>query len=425
MAEALAAAAAEEAVAIVALDEQADWIDSLDKRLSIFDWLRDEQGEVVAVAVGRIPVEEMPDHPALAHAAEGSRTMSWTPGSWRSRPAKQLPHYPDPLALANVESRLASAPPLASVADIKRLTARLAEAAAGRAFLLQGGDCAESFAEFGANKVRTIFNLLLQMEAMLAADGRNHIVPLARIAGQFAKPRSAATETIGDTHPALLSRRHRQRPRLRCAQPHARPRAHAAGLAPVEGDAGADQGLLGGRLCRPRRDRPQRARAPRPARRAPARRRPGGPGVDVFTSHEGLLLNYEQALTRWDEESESWWATSGHLLWIGDRTRQLDGAHVEYASGVRNSIGLKCGPSLGADELLRLIERLDPDNVPGRLVLIGRFGARETGRHLPALMQATRQAGKPGAVDGRSDARQHRRRRRRSRPASSATSSRK
>src|SRR4029453_15608193 len=116
-------------------------------------------------------------------------------------------------------------------------------------------------------------------------------------------------------------------------------------------------------------------------------------GVDVFTSHEGLLLNYEQALTRWDEESESWWATSGHLLWIGDRTRQLDGAHVEFASGVRNSIGLKCGPSPAADDLLRLVERLDPDNAPGRLVLIGRFGARETARHLPALMQATQRAG--------------------------------
>ena len=338
--------------------------------------------------------------------------MSWTPGSWRHLPARQMPDYPDPLALANVESRLASAPPLARIADIRRLSERLAEAAAGRAFLLQGGDCAESFAEFGANKVRTIFNLLLQMEAMLSADGRNHVIPLARIAGQFAKPRSAATETIGDvTLPCYrgdivngpeFDAGSRTPDPERMLQAHRQSKVTLELIGAFSAAAYADLDEI---------DRSARARLGLHAERRRAANK-ADTGTHIFTSHEGLLLNYEQALTRWDEESESWWATSGHLLWIGDRTRQLDGAHVEYASGVRNSIGLKCGPSIGGDDLLRLIERLDPDNVPGRLVLIGRFGARETATASAGADAGDAASGKPGAVDGRSDARQHRRRRR-------------
>ncbi|WP_129793104.1 3-deoxy-7-phosphoheptulonate synthase class II [Sphingosinicella sp. CPCC 101087] len=318
--------------------------------------------------------------------------MSWTPASWRERPARQMPSYPDLGALAQVESRLASAAPLARVADIRRLSGLIAEASAGRAFLLQGGDCAESFAEFGANKVRTVFNLLLEMAAMLSADGGREVVTVARIAGQFAKPRSAATETVGEiTLPAYrgdIVNGAAFDPLSRTPDPERMLQAHRQSKVTIEllhafsAAAYADLGAI--RLS-------AQARLGLGSERG--RWGEEAPQPRVFTSHEALLLHYEQALTRWDEESESWWATSGHMLWLGDRTRQIDGAHVEYASGVSNPIGLKCGPSLSADELLRLIDRLDPDNRPGRLVLIGRFGAKAAADHLPALMRATRQAG--------------------------------
>ena len=320
--------------------------------------------------------------------------MSWTPTSWRLRPAAQLPNYADAGALAQVESRLASSVPLVPVAEIAQLRRQLADAASGRAFLLQGGDCAESFAEFGANKVRTVFNLLLQMAAMVAASGPDRVVTVARIAGQFAKPRSAPTETIdgltlpsyrGDIvngaafdaasrapDPERMLRAHRQS-RVTLDLLRAYGAAAYADLARIRRSARERLGLAG---VSPTADE----ESPSPVR--------------LFTSHEALLLHYEQALTRWDEVTEGWWATSGHMLWIGDRTRQLDGAHVEYARGIRNPIGLKCGPSLKSDELLRLIDRLDPHDEPGRLVLIGRFGARGAARHLPALMRATRAAGR-------------------------------
>jgi 3-deoxy-7-phosphoheptulonate synthase len=313
--------------------------------------------------------------------------MSWRPNSWRGHVAAQTPVYPDPDAVARVEQRLRQTPPLAKAVDILHLRALLAQVAAGRAFLLQGGDCAESFAEFGADKVRMTFNLLLQMGAMLGADGGREIVHLARIAGQFAKPRSSQTETIAEVTlpsyrgdavngPAFDPLERRPDPkRLLAAHRQAQVTVEllaaysAASYADLPAIMRAARGRLG--LAEP-----MAAQAvPRP--------------VSTFTSHEALLLNYEEALTRFDEASESWLATSGHMIWLGDRTRQLDGAHVEFARGVGNAIGLKCGPSLGADELLRLIDRLDPDNRPGRLVLIGRFGAEHIAVHLPSLMRAT------------------------------------
>lgn len=296
--------------------------------------------------------------------------MSWSPDSWRGRPAVQAPIYPDAAALARVERRLRASPPLVQAADILHLRALLARVAAGQAFLLQGGDCAESFAEFGADKVRMIFDLLVRMGAMLGAEGDREIVHLARIAGQFAKPRSSATETVAGTTlpsyrgdavngPAFTVRDRTPNPKRQLA-------AHRQARATV--------GLLAAYSSA------SRAGAPRPA--------------GIFTSHEALLLDYEEALTRFDEAGRCWLATSGHMIWIGDRTRQLGGAHVEFARGVANPIGLKCGPSLGADELLRLIERLDPGNRPGRLVLIGRFGAARIAAHLPPLMRATAAAGR-------------------------------
>jgi 3-deoxy-7-phosphoheptulonate synthase len=317
--------------------------------------------------------------------------MSWTPQSWRDHPAAQLPVYPDAAALATVESCLASAAPLTAIADSARLTAALGEVAAGRGFLLQGGDCAETFAEFGADKVRVTFNLLLEMAAMIRASGHDNVVKVARIAGQFAKPRSAGSETIdGITLPTYrgdivngpgFDAASRTPDPMRMLEAHRQAKVTIDLFTAYAGAAYADQSDI---------HRIARQRLGLCFDHAPSSPESG----QVFTSHEALLLNYEQALTRWDAASERWWSVSAHMLWLGDRTRQLDGAHVAFASGIANTIGVKCGPSLEADELLRLADQLDPDNVPGRLVLIGRFGAEEAERRLPALMRATRAAGR-------------------------------
>jgi 3-deoxy-7-phosphoheptulonate synthase len=319
--------------------------------------------------------------------------MGWTPLSWRHHPAQQLPTYPDTLALDAAESCLEASAPLASVTESRALTAKLAEVAAGNGFLLQGGDCAETFAEFGADKVRRSFNLLLQMAAMIRSAGCGEVVKIARMAGQFGKPRSAATETIGDvTLPTYrgdivngpeFDEKSRTPDPLRMLEAHRQSKVTIDLLKAYSAAAYADISEI---------HRAARRRLALGFEHAAPQGDIGRP-VEMFTSHEALLLNYEQALTRWDELTERWWATSAHMIWIGERTRQLDGAHVEYASGVANTIGVKCGPGVEPDDLLRLIDRLDPDNQPGRLVLIGRFGAAAAPERLPALMRATRQAG--------------------------------
>jgi 3-deoxy-7-phosphoheptulonate synthase len=313
--------------------------------------------------------------------SEGTDAMSWSPQGWRDRTAAQLPVYGDAAALDRVEKRLAAVPPLVAVSDIIHLRALLAQAAAGHAFLLQGGDCAESFAEFGADKVRMTFNLLLRMGALLRADGNREIVHLARIAGQFAKPRSSLTETIGGTTLPSYRGDAVNGPAFDLASRTPDPRR----LLDAHRQAQVTIGLLKAYAAASYADLPKICRALGVDEHV----RP----VSMFTSHEALLLNYEQSLTRFDEASDSWWATSGHMIWLGDRTRQLDGAHVEYVRGIANPIGVKCGPTLRVDDMLRLIERIDPDNKPGRLVLIGRFGAANIAAHLPVLMRATRRAG--------------------------------
>ncbi|WP_420822370.1 3-deoxy-7-phosphoheptulonate synthase [Sphingomonas ginkgonis] len=326
--------------------------------------------------------EEAPEKKRRVRFADHQSPSDWTPVGWRERRAEQQPDYPDAGALQRVERRLAGSAPLVEVADIIHLRASLSQVANAQGFILQGGDCAESFAEFNAEKVRTTYKLLLQMGALLRSATAGEVVHLARIAGQFAKPRSAGSETIGGVtlpsyrgdavngpaftaasrtpDPRRLLDAHRQA-QVTIELLHAYASASYADLAELHAETGLEGPL-----------------------------RP----VSMFTSHEALLLNYEQALTRWDAPSESWWATTGHMLWIGDRTRQLDGAHVEFCRGVANPIGLKCGPSLKVDELLRLVERLDPENRAGRLVLIGRFGSAKVAEHLPELMRATRRAGR-------------------------------
>ena len=358
--------------------------------ISIFDVITSSDGQPIAYAIGRVAaadaasaVEQLPAHLSGKHPEEPLTTHEgWSPDSWRARPAAQMPAYPDAGALTRVEARIATSDPLVSIQDIIHLRASLARVAQGKAFLLQGGDCAESFAEFGADKVRTTFNLLLEMGALIRARSGGDVVHLARIAGQFAKPRSSDNETVGGVtlpsyrgdavngpaftpasrtpDPRRLLDAHRQA-QVTIELLHAYASASYADLAEIQKRVG---------LAEPARP------------------------VAMFTSHEALLLNYEQALTRFDEASESWYATSGHMIWIGDRTRQPDGAHVEFCRGVANPIGLKCGPSLDIDAMLRLMDILDPDNKPGRLVLIGRFGAEKIAEHLPRLMRATRDAGR-------------------------------
>ncbi|HEX5182385.1 MAG TPA: 3-deoxy-7-phosphoheptulonate synthase [Allosphingosinicella sp.] len=376
--EALRRARDEEAIAVIAGP-----LPQLDRRLTICDLIRAPDGSAVAHAVGRVAAADCAESVRGPEAAaRGAGAPDWSPSGWRLKKAEQLPVYPDAGALARVERRLEASPPLVSVADIMTLRASLARVASGEAFILQGGDCAESFAEFGADKVRDTYSLLLRMGATLRAGGGAEIVHLARIAGQFAKPRSAREESVDGTTLPSYRGDAVNGPAFTAAARTPDPRR----LLDAHRQAHATIDLLNAYAGASYADLPAIHRAVGLA--APPR------PVAMYTSHEALLLNYEQALTRYDEASESWWAMSGHMIWIGDRTRGLDGAHVEYARGVANPVGLKCGPSLSADDLLRLIDRLDPDNRPGRLVLIGRFGAGKVAAHLPALMQATRRAGR-------------------------------
>jgi 3-deoxy-7-phosphoheptulonate synthase len=286
----------------------------------------------------------------------------WYPTSWRSRPARQMPTYGDAALLHLVEGRLADASPVIMIDDAARLRTAMAELASGHGFLLQGGDCAESFDDPVAEQVAGIAGLFDAMAAPLRARISGPLVEVARIAGQFAKPRSAEIETHdGRSLPAYrgdIVNGIAFDNATRTADPQRMIRAHMQSV-------GTAASLAAAR----------------------------GSGPLIYTSHEALLLPYEEPLTRRDRNGR-WWATSGHMLWLGDRTRQLDGAHVEYLRGIENVVGVKCGPALGADELLRLIERLDPQGRPGKLVLIGRFGARKIGQLLPSLMRAVKAAGR-------------------------------
>ncbi len=341
---------------------------------------------------------------------------SWTPESWRQKPIEQNPSYPDEAALNAVEAELASFPPLVFAGEARELKRDLAEAAAGRAFLLQGGDCAESFAEHGADNIRDFFRVFLQMAVILTYAGGCPVVKVGRIAGQFAKPRSANTEKQGDVElpsyrgdiindiaftpearipdPQRLLKAYRQSAAtLNLLRAFAQggfadlERVHQWTLGFLK-DSPAGQSyqeladrisdsLIFMRACGVTPEKMQELRT-----------------TNFFTSHEALLLGYEQAMTRIDSTSGGWYATSGHFIWIGDRTRQPDHAHVEFLRGVHNPIGLKCGPSLKPDELIRLIDALNPKNEPGRLTLITRFGADKIGEHLPGLIRAVQREGR-------------------------------
>jgi 3-deoxy-7-phosphoheptulonate synthase len=354
--------------------------------------------------------------PTETSTKQGAKPANWSPASWRKFPVAQVPAYADVEALAATEAQIASFPPLVFAGEARKLKKALAKVAAGDAFLLQGGDCAESFAEHSADHIRDFFRVFLQMAVVLTYSGSLPVVKVGRVAGQFAKPRSSPMEKIGDvelpsyrgdivngiefTSEARLPDPRRQVMAYRqSAATLNLIRAFATG-----GYANLDNAhrwMLGFV-----KDSPQSGRYNELAGRITEaldflraigidpETNPDMRSTEFYTSHEALLLGYEEAMTRVDSTSGDWYATSGHMLWIGDRTRQPDHAHVEYFRGIKNPIGLKCGPSLTPDGLLRLIDALNPQDEAGRLTLICRFGADKVGDHLPGLVRAVQKAGR-------------------------------
>jgi 3-deoxy-7-phosphoheptulonate synthase len=331
-------------------------------------------------------------------------------------PIQQVPAYPDAQALAETEHQLSTYPPLVFAGEARKLKRHLAAVANGEAFLLQGGDCAESFAEHGADNIRDFFRVFLQMAVVLTYAGAQPVVKVGRIAGQFAKPRSSDSETKdGVTLPSYRgdiingiefdeSSRVPDPARQRMAYRQSAAtlnllRAFAqGGYASLEN---VHKWMLGFVADSPQASRYQEL-ADRISETIDFMRAVGITSethaalreTDFYTSHEALLLGYEEALTRVDSTSGDWYATSGHMIWIGDRTRQPDHAHIEYCRGIKNPLGLKCGPSLEPEGLIRLIDLLNPENEPGRLTLIARFGAEKVGDHLPKLIRAVEQEGR-------------------------------
>jgi 3-deoxy-7-phosphoheptulonate synthase len=336
----------------------------------------------------------------------------WSPSSWRELPAAQQPDWPDSVALERALDELRELPPLVFAGEARSLTHALGDAAEGRAFVLQAGDCAESFDVFSANAIRDKLKVILQMAVVLTYGSGVPTIKIGRIAGQFAKPRSAPTETRGGVElpsfrgdmvndfafdadarrpdPSRLIRAyHQSASTLNLLRAFAKggfadlARVHAWNLefldASAEGRryealaAEIDRALRFMAACGIDLDAELQLHQ-----------------VDFYTSHEALVLGYEEALTRLDSLTDQWYDCSAHLVWIGDRTRQLDGAHVEFHSGIENPIGVKLGPTATPDEVLALCERLNPERRPGRLTLVSRMGADRVLDALPPLLAAAR-----------------------------------
>ncbi|HBS49985.1 MAG TPA: 3-deoxy-7-phosphoheptulonate synthase class II [Rhodobacteraceae bacterium] len=338
----------------------------------------------------------------------------WQKSDWRAKPRVQMPDYTDPDALAAVEAQLSQYPPLVFAGEARRLKKHLGAAARGEAFLLQGGDCAESFEQFSADGIRDTFKIMLQMAMVLTYGAKVPVIKVGRMAGQFAKPRSAPTETVGGVElpsyrgdiineldftpearipdPAKMLQAYTQAAAtlnlLRAFSTGGfadMSRVHAWTLGFTGEQAFEKYSAIAARI--------QDTIDFMAAAGITANTTHEFSTVEFYTSHESLLLEYEEALTRLDSTSGDWLAGSGHMIWIGDRTRQPDGAHVEYARGVLNPIGLKCGPSMTSDDLKRLLEKLNPENEAGRLTLIARFGAGQVGEHLPRLIRTVEAEG--------------------------------
>ena len=342
--------------------------------------------------------------------------QNWNPTSWRNKPILQVPDYPEQTKLEETEARLSKFPPLVFAGEARALKNNLAKVANGEAFLLQGGDCAEAFAEHEGDNIRDFFRAFLQMSAVLTYGAQSPVIKVGRIAGQFAKPRSSNFETKdgvelpsyrGDIINGIEFNEE-----ARVPDPERQVMAYRQSAATLNLLRAFAQGgyanlvnvhswMLGFANGSPQSERYMKL-ANRisesinfmKAIGITPETHPALSETEFFTSHEALLLGYEQALTRIDSTTGDYYATSGHMIWIGDRTRQPDHAHVEFCRGIKNPLGLKCGPSLDPEELIELIDILNPENEAGRLTLIARFGHDKVADHLPKLIRAVEREGK-------------------------------
>ncbi|GIS07265.1 MAG: phospho-2-dehydro-3-deoxyheptonate aldolase [Alphaproteobacteria bacterium] len=344
--------------------------------------------------------------------------MTWKPNSWRNYPVVQMPTYPDESKVNSVEAKLSFKPPLVFAGEVQALKKSLALAEKGNAFILQGGDCAESFSQFSANGIRDTFKVLLQMAVILTYGSSIPIIKIGRIAGQFAKPRSSDVEIIdgielpsyrGDMiNDMEFNKTARQPDPQRLIDGYEQSaatlnliRAFAqGGMANLEK---VHEWTLGFLNDTPETDKYREIANSiseslnfMKACGLTSSSVPQLRETDFFTSHEALLLNYEEALTREDTitAEKGWYATSAHLLWVGDRTRQFDHGHIEYLSGIQNPVGIKCGPSLEKDDLIRLLDKVNPNNESGKVVLICRMGSEKVNEHLPKLIKNIKANGK-------------------------------
>jgi 3-deoxy-7-phosphoheptulonate synthase len=345
---------------------------------------------------------------------ESEMTKAWTKSDWRRKPRVQMPDYPDQAALHAVEEQLSKYPPLVFAGEARKLKRTLGDVAEGKAFLLQGGDCAESFAEFSADNIRDTFKVMLQMAIVLTWGAKVPVVKVGRVAGQFAKPRSTPTEMVNGIELASykgdIINGFEPTVAARTPDPNRMLQAYTQAAASLNllrafstggyADIHRVQSWIAGfteedeaKRYREIAMRIQDAMDFMAAAGVTSETANSLGVVDFYTSHEALLLEYEEALCRIDSTTGLPVAGSGHMIWIGDRTRQPDGAHVEFARGVQNPIGLKCGPSTTADDLKILMAKLNPANEPGRLTLIARFGAGKVGDHLPRLIRTVREEG--------------------------------
>ncbi|MED5253609.1 MAG: 3-deoxy-7-phosphoheptulonate synthase class II [Pseudomonadota bacterium] len=341
---------------------------------------------------------------------------NWSKDSWRNKPVVQVPEYDDQKALEKVEKRLSSYPPLVFAGEARRLKEHLAKVCRGEAFLLQGGDCAESFAEHNPDNIRDTFRVILQMAIVLTFGAGCPVIKVGRIAGQFAKPRSAPLEKQGEielpSYRGDIINNIEFVEDLRIPDPERQIMAYRQSASTLNllrafaqgGYANLDHvhkwnmGFVKeskqGEQYEQVANRISEALDFMDAVGINSNTTPELRSVDFYTSHESLLLGYEECLTRVDSTSGDWYDTSAHMLWIGDRTRQPDGAHIEFVRGIKNPIGMKCGPSLDSDELLKLIDLINPSNEEGRLTLITRYGADNLDDHLPKLIRAVEKEGK-------------------------------
>ena len=337
----------------------------------------------------------------------------WSKTDWRNKPRVQMPEYTEPAALSAAEGKLGSYPPLVFAGEARRLRRALADVSEGKGFLLQGGDCAESFAEFSADNIRDTFKVMLQMAMVLTYGAKVPVVKIGRMAGQFAKPRSAPTEVKNGvelpSYRGDIINELDFTPEARIPNPDKMLQAYTQAAASLNLFRAFSNGgyadihqvhawTLGttddwSARYRDMANAIQDSLDFMTAAGLTAENNAELSTVDFYTSHEALLLEYEEALCRLDNTSGKWIAGSGHMIWIGDRTRQPDGAHVEFCRGVQNPIGLKCGPTTTPEDLKVLMAKLNPENEAGRLTLIARFGAGNVGEHLPRLIKTVREEG--------------------------------